>query len=168
MVAVVGAGVAGDAGLVTAEQLVDGLVVELAGDVPEGDVDGGEADAGDLTQGASDFGVDELALEGAAADQKVGEGGQGGVFSAAAAGVFADDSLVGFDAEDAALGLDAVARFIDEVEAVVVFAEVFSFALVGMDFDFGDDWSAMVDPRVGGVLGLEVGTWKLALLRAFM
>ena len=105
VVTVVGAGVAGDAVLVAAEELVYGLVVELTGDVPEGDVDGCEADAGDLAEGASDFGVDELALEGAAADEEVDEGGEGGVFGAAAAGVLADDALVGLDAKDAALGL---------------------------------------------------------------
>ena len=101
---------------------------------------GGEADAGDLTQGASDFGIEQFALEGAAADEEVDEGGEGGELCSAAAGVLADDALVGFDAEDAALGLDAAVRFVDEVEAVVVFAEVLAFAFVGVDFDFGDDW----------------------------
>ena len=125
--------------LVAAQQFVDRLVVELAGDVPEGDVDGRITDAGDLAQGASDFGVDQLALEGAAADQKVGKGGDGREFGATAAGVLADDALVGLDAQDIALALHAVARLIDDIEAVVVFAEILPFKLVGMGFDFGDD-----------------------------
>ena len=68
------------------------------------------------------------------------KGGDGRGIGATTASVFADDALVGFDAEDAALGLDAAARLIDEVEAVVVFAEVYSFTFIGVDFDFGDDW----------------------------
>ena len=58
MVAVVGAGVAGDTLFVAAQQLVDRLVVELAGDVPQRDVDRRQADTGHLPQRALDLGVD--------------------------------------------------------------------------------------------------------------
>ena len=69
----------------------------------------------------------------------MGKGGDGREFGATAAGVLADDALVGLDAQDIALALHAVARLIDSIEAVVVFAEILRFVLVGMGFDFGDD-----------------------------
>ena len=71
VVAVIGAGVAGNAAFVAAQQFVDGRVVELASNVPQRNVDGGHADARHLAQGAVDFAVDLLACQRAAPLEKV-------------------------------------------------------------------------------------------------
>ena len=139
MVAVVGAGVAGDFGLVAAQQLVDGRVVELAGQVPQGVVDGRETDAGDLAQGAAHVRVDAFALEGAAADQVVFEAGRVENSAALPPAIFAGDALVGEDADDVAAAVTRTAGLVDQVEAVVVLAHVGERVLVLMDFDAGDD-----------------------------
>jgi hypothetical protein len=62
VVAVIGAGVAGDTLFVAAKQLIDGRVVEFARNVPQRNIDGRDADARNLAQGAAHVGVDAFAF----------------------------------------------------------------------------------------------------------
>ena len=71
MVAVRGAGIAGQGFDMPTEEFVDGRIVVLAGEIPEQDVDLSHAHARLLAQGALEVLVDALALQGILAQQVV-------------------------------------------------------------------------------------------------
>ena len=98
-VGMVGAGVCRQVFAVAAQQLVDGRLVELARQVPQGDVDGTDAHTVVLAQDDLRLVVETLPFEGVLADQErreqidLLEGGRRD------ADVFAAHALVGMDAD---------------------------------------------------------------------
>ncbi len=138
VIAMIGAGITGDASLVAAQQFIKWLVVELAGQIPQRNVDRCVADTCHLAQGAAHIGINALALQRTVAEQVVDKTGQGGILGRATPGILAHHTSVGEDAQHATSHFGLRARFVDQVEAVVIFAQVGQRPGIFVNLDAGN------------------------------
>ena len=140
-VGVIGAGVSRQVFAVAAQQTVDGRLVYLARQVPQGDVDGADAHAVVLAQNHLGLIVEALPFEGVLADQERGEqvdlleGGRRD------ADVFAGHTLVGIDANAQGRAGALVTGFVKcaHGEAEVV-PDVVERKTVAGELDAFNDW----------------------------
>src|SRR5205823_8449454 len=86
-----------------------------------------------LAQGPLDVVIDQLALQGVAAEQVGGEEADLGIRRCITPGVFAREALVGLDSDDVALALALRTGLVDAVEPVIVDAQILRLGAVLVD-----------------------------------
>lgn len=117
---------------------MNGGVVELACEIPECDIDGTHPHFVVLAHCSFYVVVDEFSLEWVFAQKVVGEHVEFGEARGVASDVFTGDTFVGVDFHGVGVAVLLAAFFVDEVESVVVLADIVHGEREFVDFDFGD------------------------------
>ena len=138
VVAVIRAGVCGQARSKAAQELPHGCVVQLARDVPQRDVYRADAHPVVFAKGTLQVVVDALAFERIFAEQVLREHADLGVRSSRAAYVLAGDAHIRADAQHVPGLIQAAASLVDLVEPVVIDAEVRGLPAEAMNGDTVD------------------------------